>query len=93
MTRSPIDSRMAAFHISAGVTLGPNASVSPTPAASNSSRVRRHFSHSPQLTHGPVLAGQTRANNAIVPLGAGGTLAVVSAAPTHLILDVNGYFE
>jgi hypothetical protein len=38
-------------------------------------------------------AGQTRANNAIVPLGTGGTLAVLSAAPTHLILDVNGYFE
>jgi hypothetical protein len=38
-------------------------------------------------------AGQTRANNAIVPLGTGGTLAVVSAAPTHFILDVNGYFE
>lgn len=38
-------------------------------------------------------AGQTRANNAIVPLGAGGALAVVSAAPTHFILDVNGYFE
>ncbi len=38
-------------------------------------------------------AGQTRANNAIVPLGVGGTLAVQSAAPTHFILDVNGYFE
>ena len=38
-------------------------------------------------------AGQTRANNAIVPLGTGGTLAVLSAAPTHLILDVNGYFQ
>jgi hypothetical protein len=38
-------------------------------------------------------AGQTRANNAIVPLGPGGTVAVVSAAPTHFILDVNGYFE
>jgi hypothetical protein len=38
-------------------------------------------------------AGQTRANNAIVPLGAGGTLAVLSAAPTHFIIDVNGYFE
>ncbi|PYQ63683.1 MAG: hypothetical protein DMF54_16105, partial [Acidobacteria bacterium] len=38
-------------------------------------------------------AGQTRANNAIVPLGASGSLAVVSAAPTHFILDVNGYFE
>jgi hypothetical protein len=38
-------------------------------------------------------AGQTRANNAIVPLGTGGALAVLSAAPTHLILDVNGYFQ
>jgi hypothetical protein len=38
-------------------------------------------------------AGQTRANNAIVPLGTGGALAVMSAAPTHLILDVNGYFQ
>ncbi len=38
-------------------------------------------------------AGQTRANNAIVRLGTGGTLAVQSAAPTHFILDVNGYFE
>jgi hypothetical protein len=37
--------------------------------------------------------GQTRANNAIVPLGANGGLAVQSAAPTHLIIDVNGYFE
>jgi hypothetical protein len=38
-------------------------------------------------------AEQTRANNAIVPLGGGGTLAVVSSAPTQFILDVNGYFE
>ena len=38
-------------------------------------------------------AGQTRANNAIVPLSAGGALAVQSAAPTHFIIDVNGYFE
>jgi hypothetical protein len=38
-------------------------------------------------------AGQTRANNAIVPLGFGGALAVQSAAPTHFIIDVNGYFE
>ena len=37
--------------------------------------------------------GQTRANNAVVPLGAGGTLGAQSAAPTHIIIDVNGYFE
>jgi hypothetical protein len=41
-------------------------------------------------------AGQTRANNAIVPLGAGGTMSVVDGQPsgtTHFILDVNGYFQ
>ncbi|HEY3171919.1 MAG TPA: hypothetical protein VGK86_05005 [Thermoanaerobaculia bacterium] len=40
--------------------------------------------------------GQTRANNAIVPLGSGGALAVVcgqSAGTTHFIIDVTGYFE
>lgn len=42
------------------------------------------------------LAGQTRANNAIVTLGAGGAMSVFSGAPSgtvHLILDTNGYFE
>jgi hypothetical protein len=41
-------------------------------------------------------AGQTRANNAIVALGPGGVLTVVSGQPsgtTHFIIDVNGYFE
>jgi hypothetical protein len=38
-------------------------------------------------------AGQTRANNAIIPLGSGGKVSVVSAASTHFILDVNGYFK
>ncbi len=42
-------------------------------------------------------AGQTRANNAVVSLGPGGTVTVycVGAGPgsVHLILDVNGYFE
>lgn len=39
---------------------------------------------------------QTRANNAIVPLGAGGILSVAdgqSSGTVHFILDVNGYFE
>lgn len=42
------------------------------------------------------MAGQTRANNAVVPLGAGGTLAVYCGQPTgttHLVIDVTGYFE
>jgi hypothetical protein len=41
-------------------------------------------------------AGQTRANNAIVPLSASGTLSVAdgqSSGTTHFILDVNGYFQ
>jgi hypothetical protein len=38
-------------------------------------------------------AGQTRANNAIVPLGSAGTLSAVSSSTTHFILDVNGYFK
>jgi hypothetical protein len=42
-------------------------------------------------------AGKTRANNAIVPLGAGGALAVFSGQSSggavDVILDVSGYFE
>jgi hypothetical protein len=40
-------------------------------------------------------SGQTRANNAIVPLGAAGDIAVSSGSsgPVDFILDVNGYFE
>jgi len=41
-------------------------------------------------------AGQTRANNAIIPLSEAGELAVWCAqvsGTAHFILDVNGYFE
>jgi hypothetical protein len=41
-------------------------------------------------------AAQTRASNAIVPLGASGTMSVLdgqSSGTTHFILDVNGYFQ
>lgn len=41
-------------------------------------------------------AGQTRANNATVPLGAGGSVAVFctqAGGSTQLVLDVNGYYE
>ncbi len=40
--------------------------------------------------------GQTRANNALVGLGNGGALTVwcvMTSGSTHVILDVNGYFE
>ena len=41
-------------------------------------------------------AGQTRANNAIVPLGATDAIAVYCAQPTgttHFLIDVVGYFR
>jgi hypothetical protein len=41
-------------------------------------------------------AGQTRANNAVVPLGAGGAVDVRCVQPSgtvQLILDVNGWYE
>jgi hypothetical protein len=44
-------------------------------------------------------AGRTRANNAVVPLGAGGGLGVRcdmapgSSGSTHFVLDVTGYFQ
>jgi cytochrome b561 len=41
-------------------------------------------------------AGQTRANNAIVQLGAGGAIAVTcgqAAGTAHFIIDVVGYFR
>ena len=41
-------------------------------------------------------AGQTRANNAVVPLGVAGDIAVFAGLPSgtvHFILDINGYFE
>jgi uncharacterized repeat protein (TIGR01451 family) len=41
-------------------------------------------------------AGQTRANNAIIPLGTGGTVAAtagLNSGTVHLILDINGYFD
>jgi hypothetical protein len=41
-------------------------------------------------------AGQTRANNAIVPLSGTGTISVADgqgSGTTHFILDVNGYFQ
>ena len=42
------------------------------------------------------VAGQTRANNAIVPLGASGAISVYCAQPsgtTHFLVDVVGYFR
>jgi hypothetical protein len=45
------------------------------------------------INYGP---GQTRANNAIAPLGVSGELGTrcdQASGTVHLILDINGYFE
>jgi Zn-dependent metalloprotease len=61
-----------------------------------------HLSLYPGGTTLPIVStmnfrpGQTRANNAIIQLGAGGTLSTVSgqaSGTVHLLLDVNGYFQ
>jgi hypothetical protein len=38
-------------------------------------------------------AGRTRANNAILTLGAGGAVTLRSSTATDVVLDVNGWFE
>jgi hypothetical protein len=41
------------------------------------------------------VAGQTRANNAVIPLGIDGEISVLCSpsGTTHVVLDVNGYFQ
>jgi hypothetical protein len=48
----------------------------------------------PQTSAINFAMGQTRANNAVLPLDGTGVLQVFAAnGPVHLILDVNGYFQ
>ena len=49
----------------------------------------------PLVSNLNYLAGLTRANNAVAPLNAGGQIAVLCApsGTTHVIVDVNGYFQ
>lgn len=61
-----------------------------------------HLRLYPTGQHLPVIAtinfsaGQTRSNNAIVPLGTGGQIAVytgMASGTTHFVVDVTGYFK
>lgn len=36
--------------------------------------------------------GRTKANAAIIPAGANGAISVFATDPTHLVIDINGYF-
>jgi len=40
-------------------------------------------------------AGLTRANNAVAALGTGGQISILCSpsGTTHVVLDVNGYFQ
>ncbi|HEU5250074.1 MAG TPA: hypothetical protein VFW15_08805, partial [Thermoanaerobaculia bacterium] len=40
-------------------------------------------------------AGQTRANNAVLPLGAGGAVSIFNGGvgAAHVLIDVTGWFE
>jgi hypothetical protein len=38
------------------------------------------------------LDGRTKSNAAVVPAGAGGAISVFASNPTHVVLDINGYF-
>jgi hypothetical protein len=60
-----------------------------------------HVAFAPGCVPGPSTInfgpGQTRANNAVLPIAADGRLTagtfVLGGGSVHLILDVNGYFE
>ena len=67
--------------------------------ATSAGNLRLHpgSSSRPLVSTVNFVAGQTRANNAVVPLDAFGQLAVFDAQPAgesvHLVVDVNGYFR
>ena len=46
----------------------------------------------PNVSNLNVVQGETRANLAVVPVGAGGRVSIFSQAGAHLIADVAGYF-
>jgi uncharacterized repeat protein (TIGR01451 family) len=66
------------------------------PTAAGDLRIYPAASAQPLASAINYAAGQTRANNALVPLGAAGALEVLAeqaSGTVHFILDVNGYFE
>jgi hypothetical protein len=64
------------------------------PTAAGNVRVYPAGTGLPSTSNLNFVAGQTRANNAIVLLGALGDITVAIATGTaHVIVDVNGYME
>jgi hypothetical protein len=65
------------------------------PSAQGNVRLFASGEPSPLVSTLNYVAGQTRANNAIAPLSSSGQMAVLCApsGTTHVIVDVNGYFQ
>jgi hypothetical protein len=69
--------------------------VATQPAAPGHLRLYRGGAALPTIASINYSAGQTRANNAVVPLSATGQIAIYNgqgSGTVHVILDVNGYF-
>jgi hypothetical protein len=67
-------------------------------AATTNGHLRVYPAGTPRPTSSTLnfVAGKTRANNAVAPLGAGGALTIFSAqaaGAVHVVVDVNGWFE
>ncbi len=71
--------------------------VATQPTATGNLRLFPAGQAAPTVSSINYSAGQTRANNAVIPLNASGGMAVFVGQPAgttaHLIIDVNGYFE
>jgi hypothetical protein len=82
-----------------GVPSGANAvslNVTVTePSATGNLRVYAAGAPAPTASTLNYVAGQTKANNAVAPLSAGGQIAVLCSpvGTAHVIVDVNGYFN
>jgi hypothetical protein len=65
------------------------------PSAQGNVRLFASGAPAPLVSSLNYLAGQTRANNAIAPLSAGGLIAArcEPSGTVHVIVDVNGYFQ
>jgi hypothetical protein len=93
------DFTMAGPSSSCGVPSGAKAvslNVTVTaPSVQGNLRVFAAGAPPPQVSTLNYVAGQTRANNAVAPLSAGGKMSVLCAnsGTTHVIVDVNGYFQ
>jgi hypothetical protein len=65
------------------------------PSTAGNVRVFAAGGPAPQASSLNYSAGQTRANNAIAPLSSNGKMSVrcQPSGTTHVIVDVNGYFQ